>query len=99
MQDLAPDEPTQGIMIFSGSFMFCRRLPLARLGGFSDAFFVYFEDFDLSLRVANLGTVAYVPKVKAIHFGGHAARKGLRHILLFSRGAWTFFQRHGWKWW
>ncbi len=42
--------------------------------------------------------IAYVPAVKVVHHGGHAARKGLRHIGLFVRGAATFFRLHGWKW-
>lgn len=98
MRDLPDDRVTAGVPLLSGSFMFCRREPIAAIGGFSDAFFVYFEDFDLSLRAARVGTLAFVPQVKAVHFGGHAARKGLRHVLLFARGAWTFFNRHGWKW-
>jgi hypothetical protein len=78
--------------------MFCRREPVAAIGGFSDAFFVYFEDFDLSLRAATVGVLAFVPQVKAVHFGGNAARKGLRHVVLFARGAMAFFNRHGWRW-
>ena len=99
MRDLRLDQPTIGVPILSGSFMFCRRQPVAAIGGFSDAFFVYFEDFDLSLRAAAVGALAFVPQVKAVHFGGNAARKGWRHILLFARGALTFFNRHGWRWW
>jgi len=99
MRDLPLDRPTMGIPIVSGSFMFCRREPIVAIGGFSDAFFVYFEDFDLSLRAATVGSLAFVPQVKAVHFGGYAARKGWQHILLFARGALTFFNRNGWRWW
>lgn len=98
MRDLPDDRPSPGIPLLSGSFMFCRRPAIAAIGGFSDAFFVYFEDFDLSLRTAAVGELAFVPGVRAVHFGGHAARKGWRHIVLFLRGAFTFFNRHGWKW-
>ncbi len=98
MRDLPDDRPSLGIPLLSGSFMFCRRAPVAGIGGFSDVFFVYFEDFDLSLRAVAVGTLAFVPAVKALHFGGHAARKGWRHIVLFVRGAFRFFDRHGWKW-
>lgn len=99
MRDLPLDKPTLGIHVLSGSFMFCRRESIAVLGGFADDFFVYFEDFDLSLRASRVGTLAFVPQVKAVHFGGNAARKGLRHILLFARGAVVFFNRNGWRWW
>lgn len=99
MRDLPLDQPTLGVPVLSGSFMFCRREPITAIGGFADDFFVYFEDFDLSLRASRVGTLAFVPQVKAVHFGGNAARKGLRHILLFARGAIVFFNRNGWRWW
>ena len=98
MRDLPRDSPTLGVPIISGSFMFCRRAPLAALGGFSDAFFMYFEDFDLSLRAKKLGEIAFVPAVRIVHLGGGAARKGPRHVAMFARSALTFFNRHGWKW-
>lgn len=98
MRDLPGDRPAQGIPIISGSFMFCRRASVAELGGFSDAFFLYFEDFDLSLRAGARGELHRVPSVRIMHHGGHAARKGWRHIMLFVRSAVTFFNRHGWKW-
>lgn len=98
MRDLPPDRPSTGIPIVSGSFMFCRRLPVAEIGGFSDAFFLYFEDFDLSLRAAARGELAWVPSVQIVHRGGYAARKGWRHVALFARSAIAFFNRHGWKW-
>lgn len=99
MRDLAIDKPALGVPLLSGSFMFCRRQPVAAIGGFADDFFVYFEDFDLSLRAARVGTLAFVPQVKITHFGGNTARKGWRHILLFARGAAVFFKRNGWRWW
>lgn len=99
MRDLSFDKPTLGVPVLSGSFMFCRRQPIAAIGGFAHDFFVYFEDFDLSLRASQAGTLAFVPQVRAVHFGGNAARKGWRHILLFARGALVFFNRNGWRWW
>lgn len=98
MRELPRDRPSTGIPILSGSFMFCRRAPVAEIGGFSDAFFLYFEDFDLSIRAAARGQLAWVPSVRIVHRGGDAARKGLRHIVLFVRSAIVFFNRHGWKW-
>lgn len=96
--DLPLDTPTKGIPLLSGSFMFCRRAPIASIGGFSHQFFLYFEDFDLSLRATRVGQLAYVPGVEILHFGGNAAAKGWRHRRLFIQGAITFFRQHGWKW-
>jgi hypothetical protein len=99
MRSLPLDTPTLGVPILSGSFMFCRREAVVRVGGFSDAFFVYFEDNDLSHRLAASGGLAFVPQVNVVHFGGNASRKGLWHLYLFARGAFTFFNRNGWRWW
>lgn len=85
--------------IASGCFMLCRRAPLERIGGFRPEYFLYFEDFDLSLRLAAVARLALVPRVRIVHLGGNAARKGLRHIALFLRAATMFFNRHGWRWW
>jgi GT2 family glycosyltransferase len=98
MRDLPASTPSNGIPIISGSFMFCRRESIVRLGGFSESFFLYFEDFDLSLRAAASGELAWVPSVRIRHFGGQTARKGWKHVALFARSAVTFFNRHGWKW-
>jgi len=82
----------------SGAVLLARRSAFEAIAGFDPRFFLYFEDYDLSLRVARKTRIAYVPAVKVVHHGGHAARKGLRHIGLFVRGAATFFRLHGWKW-
>ena len=98
LRGVTEDEPVTGDFLVSGCFMFFRRETFRAAGGFADAYFLYFEDFDLSLRAARYATVAYVPSVRIVHHGGGAARKGLRHILLFGRSAWRFFQSHGWRW-
>lgn len=85
--------------IVSGCFMLCRRAALDRLGGFNPEYFLYFEDFDLSLRLAAMTRLVYAPQVRIVHLGGRAARKGVRHIGLFLRAATLFFNRYGWRGW
>lgn len=85
--------------IVSGCFMLCRRAVLDQIQGFRPDYFLYFEDFDLSLRLAEVARLTYVPTVRIIHLGGYAARKGVRHIGLFLRSAVIFFHQHGWCWW
>ncbi len=85
--------------IVSGCFMLFRTDVLRQLGGFNPRFFLYFEDFDLSLRAGKISRIAYVPQVNVVHHGGHASRKGWRHIWMFGRSMLTFFNFHGWRWW
>ncbi len=98
LHDLIGDRVVWDVPIVSGCFMLFRSSVLSRLEGFSPAYFLYFEDFDLSLRTAEIARIAYVPGVRITHFGGHAAGKGWRHVAMFIRSATTFFQQHGWKW-
>ncbi len=87
------------VPIISGCFMFCRYNRWKEAGGFSKDFFMYFEDFDLSLRMGQIAAVRYVPEVRITHLGGYATSKGIRHILMFIRSGITFFRKHGWKLW
>lgn len=98
MQDVIGDAVVWDPPLVSGAFMCFRTDVLRRLGGFDPRFFLYFEDYDLSLRTARETRIAYVPTVKVVHHGGHAAKKGLHHIRLFMHGAALFFRLHGWKW-
>ncbi len=98
MRHLDPYRVHYRVPLVSGSFMFFRRRVLELTGGFSKAYFLYFEDFDLSLRTAQFATVAYVPSVRIMHKGGYAGKKGPKHWWMFTRSAHTFFSQHGWRW-
>ncbi|WP_094462599.1 glycosyltransferase [Pannonibacter phragmitetus] len=84
-------------LIVSGCFMLVRGDAFKSSGGFCTKFMLYFEDFDLSLRITKFGRIAYVPQVKIIHAGGNAAAKGLWHIWQFSKSAFIFYRLHGFR--
>jgi GT2 family glycosyltransferase len=90
-------EPVAGIPLASGCFMLMRTAAVRAVGGFGDAYFLYFEDFDLSLRLGTQGQLVYLPAMRIIHLGGQAGRKGSHHRKLFLRSALTFFRRNGWR--
>ena len=92
------DETISPIPAMSGSFMFVRRKAIEATGGFDPRFFLYFEDFDWSVRLNRVTRTVYVPAVKIVHHGGGAAKKAPRHIGYFVRSAARFFNKHGWKW-
>lgn len=83
--------------IASGCCMLFRGDILRRLYGFDPRFFLYFEDFDISLRASQISRIVYLPGMKIVHHGGHAARKGWRHIVMFIKSAAIFFNKHGWR--
>ena len=84
------------VKIVSGCFMLVRCTALDRVHGFDSAFFLYFEDFDLSYRIASFASIARVTDVRIVHAGGGSAAKGFRHVGLFVRSALRFLGKHGW---
>lgn len=90
--------PPCTVPIISGCFMLCRTVALKAIKGFDESYFLYFEDFDLSLRMRSTGAVSYVPSMKILHGGGNAAKKGFKHIRIFITSGIRFFNAHGWRW-
>jgi GT2 family glycosyltransferase len=84
--------------IVSGCFMLFRTDVLKKLAGFDARYFLYFEDYDLSLRTHDVARVVYAPAVRVLHHGGGASRKGMAHIRMFAASAFKFYNRFGWKW-
>lgn len=97
MHDLEENRPSKDIPIISGCFMLCRTQFLKQAAGFNEDYFLYFEDFDLSMRLNELGGLAYLPAMKIVHLGGNSARKGLVHIRMFVRSGIRFFRTYGWR--
>jgi GT2 family glycosyltransferase len=97
MRDVLNARTYAPVPLASGCFMLVRTALFRTLGGFDPRFFMYFEDYDLSLRVGREAQVAFVPAARIVHHGGEAARKGPRHVSWFLRSAWRFFATHGWK--
>jgi GT2 family glycosyltransferase len=91
--------PAPGVPLASGSCMLLRADVVHTTNGFDPAFFVYFEDYDLSLRITERSPwrIDYAPSMRIVHHGGNAARKNLAHVRMFAAGAFRFFHRHGWK--
>jgi GT2 family glycosyltransferase len=97
LRDRMDDEVVRDVPLASGCFMFARRDVLQAVGGVSPEYFLYFEDFDLSLRMRRTSPIAYVSRVRIVHHGGEAAKKGTTHVRLFLGSALRFFRTHGWK--
>ncbi len=97
VRDLCSGNTPVEVDIASGCFMLLRTAALRAVGGFNEDFFLYFEDFDLSLRLARQGRLIFDPGVRIVHHGGYAASKGHRHLGYFIRSGIRFFNRHGWR--
>ncbi|GAB3288963.1 glycosyltransferase family 2 protein [Parahaliea aestuarii] len=97
MRELADARELVDVPLASGCCMLLRTRALQAVGGFDEQFFMYFEDFDLSLRIAEQGRVVFNPAMRIVHHGGYTASKGWQHIRLFCRSGIQFFNRYGWR--
>jgi hypothetical protein len=95
--DPSSRDPVTGIPVMSGCCMLVRRKAIDATGGFDPKFFLYFEDFDWSVRLNKVAGTAYLPSFRVVHHGGGAARKGWKHIAWFVRSAFRFYNKHGWR--
>jgi len=98
VMDVEPPRVVIGIPALSGAFMLAKRVAIDSTGGFDPRYFLYFEDFDWSVRLNRVTKTAYVPSVQIGHHGGGAAKKGMKHIYYFVKSALRFYRLHGWKW-
>ena len=96
-RDYSDCKVTRGVDIASGCYMLVRTDSLKKVSGFNEVYFLYFEDFDLSLRISQVGTIDYLPEMRILHCGGNTYQKGLKHIGMFCRSALIFFNINGWK--
>lgn len=94
MRDQNYDEEME-VPCLSGCFMFARLSTLLAIGGFDPGFFLYFEDFDLSMRARRVARTRYVPQASVIHERQSGHRKSWRLRWLFIRSAMRYFNRWG----
>ena len=97
MHDLSEELPSDAVPLVSGCYMLCRAENLRSVQGFDEKYFMYFEDFDLSLRVGQSAKLAYLPAMEIKHFGGNTSGKGLKHIAMFLKSGFRFFNTYGWR--
>jgi len=96
--DPMSDKPVLGVPIMSGACLLVKRKAIDTTGGFDPNFFLYFEDYDWSVRLNKITQTVYLPSFRAVHHGGHTARKGMRHWSMFAKSAVRFYRKHGWRW-
>ncbi|MEP1595074.1 MAG: hypothetical protein ABJK20_10890, partial [Halieaceae bacterium] len=98
MRDVCSGSERADVELASGCFMLLRTEALKAVNGFDERYFLYFEDYDLSMRLAGQGVLRFQPEMRIVHHGGYAAGKGWRHIWLFVRSGCRFFGQYGWQW-
>ena len=98
LRDLPVEPAIRDVPLLSGCCLLAKSDVLKRVQGFDESFFLYFEDYDLAMRMREHGRIVRSGALQFIHHGGQASKKGWRHILWFAVGGVRFFSRWGWRW-
>ena len=88
-----------------GAYSIIRREAVNKTGLFDPAFFLYYEEVDLCLRIQNAGfKIMYWPAIEVVHIGGESSRQvntlemsqsGAQLVLWRMRSTLLFFRKHG----
>jgi len=78
----------------TGCFMFIRTETLQKIGGFDERYFLYFEDCDLTRKLAKEGKVLYYPHVIVQHVWKRESKKNFKLALVQIKSMLSYF----WKW-
>ncbi|KIB00058.1 glycosyl transferase family 2 [Flavobacterium sp. KMS] len=90
-KDMIYDAP-----VLSGCFTLLNLDAIKKVGMYDDAFFMYFEDWDLSRRIHQHYKTIYFPKVSVVHEYESGANKNLKLFKIFINSAITYFNKWGW---
>jgi O-antigen biosynthesis protein len=84
------------VEVLAGAFMLLRKETLEKTGLLDEAFFMYGEDIDLSLRILKSGYKNYYyPGTTIIHYKGESTKKGsLNYVKVFYKAMIIFAKKH-----
>ncbi|WP_160153832.1 glycosyltransferase [Microbulbifer sp. ALW1] len=85
--------PRGSRILFSGCCMLFRRNSILSLNGFDEKYFLYFEDYDLSLRALSKGPAIISGEFSIIHYGGGASKKSWTHRTQFIKSSLRFYRK------
>lgn len=85
------------IQVCTGSFMMIRTEVFKKISGFDEKFFMYFEDFDLSIRANKYGRIVYNPKTYVLHDWHRDSKKSKKMFLISVRSMIRFYAKHAWS--
>ncbi|OGF27031.1 hypothetical protein A2477_02185 [Candidatus Falkowbacteria bacterium RIFOXYC2_FULL_47_12] len=92
--DYTREQEAEQIM---GAFVFIHTDVMKKIGGWSQDYFVWWEDLDLCKRLRQLGEkIVYTPISRVIHYEGRSAAQqmSLQKQKRFNRGLLTYFKKY-----
>lgn len=96
-QHMDLDRIHKNVFPVTGCCMWCRTDVLKDVGGFDERFFLYYEDYDLSRRLAARGEVTFLPSFRVVHDWDRAMARDPRLMFYNMRSALKYFHKWGWR--
>lgn len=81
----------------SGCFMLFRKKYLDEIGYFDENIFMYLEDADITLRMAEKYRSVFYPHVNIYHYWARGSHNSLKLTWVTIQSAIYLFNKHGWK--
>jgi hypothetical protein len=89
--EIRPGQEPVTVDWVAGMFMVFGSEDFARLGGFDERYFLYYEDVDICARAWRAGiNVMVCPAVSAVHDARRQSRKSLRHLRWHLASMWRY---------
>jgi GT2 family glycosyltransferase len=98
MRETGYDKITD-VCYLSGCFMLFRRPCLDEIGYFDENIFMYLEDADITLRMAEKYRSVFYPNTCIYHYWARGSQKSLKLTLVTIQSAFYYFNKYGWKLW
>jgi O-antigen biosynthesis protein len=91
-----PQDQTNEVDVLVGCFMMMPKKVVDKVGGFSEDYFMYGEDIDLSYCIQKAGYKnVYFADTSVIHYKGESTKKGsLNYVKLFYNAMIIFAKKH-----
>jgi len=90
-----PENENNPVEVLSGAFMIVKRDVFEKVNGFDEAFFMYGEDIDLSLRITRLGYKNYyLGKIGVMHLKGGSTTYDHKYLQDFYGAMKLFVKKH-----
>jgi len=81
----------------SGSIMLFRKSILEKIGGFDENYYMYFEDADITRRMAEISRTVFYPYTSVIHLWEQGSHKDIKLFFISLISTAKYFNKWGWK--
>jgi GT2 family glycosyltransferase len=81
----------------SGACLVTPRKVFEKVGGFSEDYFMYYEDMDYCRKTLSMGLRNYyVPRAELVHHGGRSSdgQKSMFSAVMMAESGWRYFRKH-----